>query len=64
MTRKDYIAIAETLRKNKPYSLDHEQQYDMITQWERCVRGIAGVLASDNPLFDRRRFFEACVLEE
>lgn len=59
MSRKDYVALAEAIRR----------QYDASTTDEalRAVRNVAlmqaAVFAEDNPNFDRRRFLEAALGE-
>jgi hypothetical protein len=54
MTRKDYVAIARAFAKLQPFD------GNLFDQWADDVRGIADVLAADNPRFDRQRFLFAC----
>ena len=56
MTRRDYVRIASALRRSQPFA-DEPHSFE---QWTDDVRGIADVLAADNPRFDRSRFFAAC----
>ena len=65
MTRKDYIAIADALAQTRPDStmLDPivvKESVEIWDQWLRDRRRVADVLASDNPRFDRQRFYDAC----
>ena len=53
MTRKDYVAIAAAIKTADRYD-DGEQIAAAI------VQNIAGVMAADNPRFDRARFLKAC----
>lgn len=59
MTRKDYILIATALRNSRP-AADSEAD----AQWGMDVSGIALSLQQDNPLFDMRRFIQACGVED
>ena len=60
MTKKDYILIANAIDKaatsNKVYSLTH----DYAAVRTVYVNSIADALQTDNPLFDRKRFNDAC----
>ena len=53
MTKKDYQAIADVIRaevtRNGP-----------IDSARRIAEGLAIILATDNPRFDRNRFLAAC----
>jgi hypothetical protein len=51
MTQKDYISIAAAL---KAYKVTPTQNFQDLCS------AIAAVMASDNPRFDRKRFFAAC----
>lgn len=55
MTRKDYVLIAEAIRK--VYS-DHHPDDCFGVDW--TARAIADALSRDKPRFDRTRFLEAC----
>lgn len=61
MTRKHYVAMAESLRFARP---DGETPTDFtyLQQWTRDVVAIADVLAADNGRFDRGRFYRAAGL--
>jgi hypothetical protein len=52
MTRKDYIVIAEVLRK---FSTSLE-----ITEFEDLVSEFSEVMKKDNDRFDTERFSRAC----
>lgn len=57
MTRKDYVAIAGAIalaKTTNPQSKGHQ-----IAVADVAVL-IAGVMANDNPRFDRARFLKAC----
>lgn len=60
MTRKDYEKLAAAMKHCKP-----ESHVDPIAdyQWQADVQAIAGVLAADNPRFDRKRFLAAAGVE-
>ena len=58
MTRKDYVAIAEALRKVQPALDDHGGSLHL--QWAIDRTAIADVFENDNPRFDRERFADAC----
>lgn len=76
MTRKDYIAIANAMRKGRPIqdTLPSPMIHDMprwqdnqqhkLRQWEYDRMAIADALAIDNPRFDRARFYAACEVTE
>lgn len=57
MTRKDYVAIAAALAKEKPGT---NWDRNKMVQWELDTVAIADVFARDNPRFDRQRFLSAC----
>ena len=57
MTKKDYIAFADALKRERP--ADHWDANKHV-QWNLDVRAIAAVLARDNARFDRERFLTAC----
>ena len=67
MTRKDYIAFAAMLKTERgahfdsvPYDQMTEWQNGTYDQWNTIALNLAGVLAQDNPRFDRARFLAAC----
>ncbi len=57
MTRKDYVLIAEALKKARPTPSDYNSAH---VQFRADVTLIADALANDNPRFDRERFLKAC----
>lgn len=71
MTQKDFIKIAEVLRKERP---DRQQDYKdfAIRQlsngardaWETIIIRMARMFAADNPKFDNEKFLAACRREE
>ena len=54
MTRKDYIAIARALNNCMHH---HECDPETVVM---VAQELSTVLANDNPLFDYRRFIDAC----
>jgi len=63
-TKKHYKAIAEIIREeyhgnNGPDGTTTEQYV-----CRNIASGLAGYFATDNPLFDRKKFMIACGLEE
>ena len=60
MTRKDYIKFANALKAEKP---GKNWDANKHIQWRLDVEAVAGVLASDNPQFDRQRFLDAAGVE-
>lgn len=59
MTRKEYQKFAEML-KNTPHLYDAAAE----SMWECIVIRTANIFQKDNPRFNRKRFIEACGLEE
>lgn len=57
MTRKDYIALADTILAAKRATPDTDAT---ILGIDIATRSIADALAADNPRFDRARFLAAC----
>ena len=60
MTRKDYILIAAALRRANPQHLEGNNREFAIIVWTRAVESICDALSTDNPRFDRGRFYAAC----
>jgi len=62
MTRKDYVAIAAALKgaRLEGHGLNSASTRYISEQWALCVGHVAGVMANDNPRFDRARFLAAC----
>lgn len=57
VTRKDYVRIAQALRRSKP----HEESSDWTKiQWERDVLEITEALRRDSESFDKKKFLDAC----
>jgi hypothetical protein len=56
MTCKDYVALAEALKRAQPPFADGHS----LCQWRDDVRAVAMVLAWDNPRFTLDRFLVAC----
>jgi hypothetical protein len=62
MTRKDYVLLADALRRARRDNVPGQPRMDLSNHnrgvdW--CARGIADTLAADNPRFDRQRFLRA-----
>ena len=60
MTRKDYVLIADAMKRARPVILNNRGPLDM---WESCVDELAQALARSNPRFDAQRFINACRAE-
>lgn len=54
MTRKDYVAIAQTISKVRAEAFNKEDALDRLTD------EMSRLLKADNPRFDRERFVAAC----
>ena len=58
MTRKDFVALAEAIRRAKP-----ENELPEVRQGRvNVAESIADALYNDNMRFDRERFLKACGL--
>jgi hypothetical protein len=57
MTKKDCIAIAQTIS-------EHEDDFLGPIKEALFVRSLMVIMAKDNPRFDRARFWKACGLKE
>lgn len=57
MSKKHYEALAAEIRKTL---VDTKGLFEQQVGVEKLARGIAGVLAVENPRFDRARFLRAC----
>ena len=57
MTRKDYVKIAEVLRKRLEVT-------ESVLQWVRTCVSFADMLRQDNERFDEIKFYEACGFQE
>lgn len=65
MTRKDYKAIAEAVRRNSPRPgevTDADMTEGAQHRWVALAEDLAQIMLRDNPRFDRVRFLEACGL--
>jgi hypothetical protein len=63
MTRKHYVAMAESLRfARPPQGEEHPAPSPSAAQWQADVRAVADVFGADNGRFDRGRFDRACGL--
>ncbi len=63
MTKKDYIHLAEVLKRERPEKLTETSAVtvsDAFMQWARDVQAIADALQADNGAFTRDRFLAAC----
>jgi len=61
VSRKDYVAIANIIKKTHDEMLEEEPY--VAVYGEDIARAIALYFASDNPLFDKQKFFKACGIE-
>jgi hypothetical protein len=68
MSRKDYIKFAEAIKlaKNEPVlMLPGQSPVDKV---QESLRGLtvmfANIFATDNPNFDKERFYKACEKEQ
>jgi hypothetical protein len=60
MTKKHFIAIAETFAATKPLETSSDAA---LTQWALDVEAMASVCTEFNKKFDRVRFLTACGLK-
>lgn len=59
MTRKDYVALAKAFSDTYPTPSDFiKWQYET---WNKTLIAVANVLETDNPRFDRERFYQAAI---
>lgn len=62
MTRKDYVAIAQTIKRHTilgSHVPGHDAEIHLAVV--HCMaRDIADVMMADSPTFDRARFLKAC----
>ena len=64
MTKKDYEKFAEMISNHRKYAMDEiKLDTGYIVAWNDCAYGMADIFKSDNPWFDRERFFKACGIE-
>jgi hypothetical protein len=57
MTRKDYVKIAEVLRKSS-------EDAHSVSGWVGVCVSFADMLRQDNDRFDEIKFYEACGFQE
>lgn len=57
MTRKDYILLADAMKRSTPIASDGEVA---MRNWIWTCANLAQTLSQDNPRFDRSRFIAAC----
>jgi hypothetical protein len=55
MTKRDFIALADALREQKP--AEHWDPNKLV-QWELDIKAVADVLARSNPRFLRERWMD------
>jgi hypothetical protein len=55
MTRKDYVMLAEVIKRNATSSTESS-----FIDFARMAEDLATELQNDNPRFDRDRFLTAC----
>jgi hypothetical protein len=56
MTKKHFIALADTMKASKPTWTPGGSDVPALMQWERDVRALADFCASQNPRFNRTRW--------
>lgn len=60
MTRKDYVLIAQAIKRAKDECLSD----DTTGAVKQAARNVALSMERDNPRFDRARFMAACGFED
>ena len=63
MTRKDYVAIAAELKRER-FEVEAAMQTEAVNAIDRVAIGLCGLMSMDNPRFDRARFLKACGIQE
>lgn len=66
MTKKDYEAIASTLKlhvKGTVYFMNEQHDKSARETSIRIAKDMASMLAASNPKFDTKRFLSACGVE-
>jgi hypothetical protein len=64
MSRKHYVAMAESLRfARPPRGEESPAPSPAVAQWQADVRAVADVFAADNGRFQRERFYRAAGLD-
>ena len=67
MTRKDYVLIADAMRRSRPLATTEAGRKLCAAELETfrlCCDQLAAMLAGDNARFDRSRFLKACGVED
>jgi hypothetical protein len=64
MSKKHYIAIAAAIWDELHGPLAMQRTPDEADGIRRMARRLTQVFWSDNPRFDRKRFLDACGIEE
>ena len=68
MTRKDFQAIAKSLKDSRPdmtrTSMAKAGRDSAFVQWNITVDNFTNMCAAQNPNFDRDRFTAACGVEK
>lgn len=59
LTEKDHQAISEIIKVNTYHWQDPEAEPDFDDR-PRLINDLADYFQADNPLFDKRRFIDAC----
>ena len=63
MSKKHFKKLAEALKFSKPTRSPRDSKTARLgayLAWVGCVNAVADACASDNPRFDRGRFYAAC----
>ena len=63
MTRKHFKAIAEILRSEIEFAKKDRHCYNCRERLRNVTNELADFCATQNPLFDRAKFLEACGIE-
>ncbi len=58
MSKKDFIALADTLRASKPIDRGSHIDAAKIAQWEFMVEQLADLCAKSNPAFKRAQWLD------
>lgn len=68
-TKQHYEAIAEVIKESAEYSEDYLFRHGECSSYPRLIMGdellrvLCAMFEEDNPLFDRKKFWEACFKE-
>ena len=59
MTKKHFIALADTMKYQKPCQIAKPKGYaDRLETWQNIINGLADFCASQNPNFNRERWMD------